>query len=66
MPPHDGLPDTLEACFPNCLLQLRVGPAPTPLSPQIPPGEPLRNPVVEAIQGPLHPRGKHPRLRPEQ
>ena len=39
---------------------------PPPPSPRMPPGEPLREPVLEAIQGPLHPRDNHPRLRPEQ
>ena len=39
---------------------------PHPPSPRLPPGEPPRNPVLEAIQGPLHPRGKHLNLCPKQ
>ena len=66
LPPRDGFPDPLEACFPHCLLQCWLGPTPIPPSPRLPPGEPSRDPVLETIQVPLYPRGKHPRLHPEQ
>ena len=64
--PCDGFPDPLEACFPHCLLQWRVCSTLAPPYPQLRSGEPSRDPVLEAIQVPIHPRGEHPRLRPEQ
>ena len=66
LPPRDEFTDPLKVCIPHFLLQWWLGPTPIPPSPQMPPGEPLRDPMLEAIQGPLHPRGKHPRLCSEQ
>ena len=39
---------------------------PPPPSPWMPPGEPSREPVLKNTQGPLHPGGQCPRLRPKQ
>ena len=37
-----------------------------PPSPWLPPYEPLREPLLKTTQGPIHPGGQYPRLRPEQ
>ena len=66
LPRRDEFPDPLKACFPPYLLQWRVGLDPIPLSPRLPPRETPHHPVMESIQGPLHPRVKHPRLCPEK
>ena len=66
MPPCDQLSDPLEAHLPHCLCQRRVLPDTTPLSPRLPLSDPSREPVLEAIQGPLHPWGEDPHIHPEQ
>ena len=66
LPPRDVFPDPLEACFHHCLLQWWVFSTTVPPSPQMPPSEPSRDPVLETSKGPLHPWSYHPRLLPEQ
>ena len=66
LPPCDGFLDPFKSWFPHCLLQWWVGPTPTPPSSLVPPGESSCDPVLETIQGPIHPRGNHPCLCPKQ
>ena len=65
LPPCDRLSDPLEARFPHCVRQRRVLPIHIRLLLRLIPGDPPHDPVLETVQGQIHPWVEDPRLRPE-
>ena len=66
LPPSYADPDILETRFLNSCCQRRILPSPLTPPPRMPPGEPLRNPVMKASQGPIHLGGQDSHICPEK